>query len=80
MALFDGRAVASGTSISVRDTVDQVMAARTKSKVTRKYKTKYRVKNCKSSPWQAKALRRRSRRRQLGLGDDLVRQRDGVAA
>jgi hypothetical protein len=33
------------TCISARDTVDQVMAARTKSRVTPKYRTKYRVKN-----------------------------------
>ncbi len=41
---------------SGRDTVDQVMAARTKSKVTPKYKTKYRVKNW---PTYEAALRKR---------------------
>ena len=56
MALVDGRAMASGSCISLRDTVDRVMAARTKSKVTPKYKTKYRVKNW---PTYEGALRKR---------------------
>ena len=37
--------MSGGTCILARDTVDQVMAARTTSKVTPKYETKYRVKN-----------------------------------
>ncbi len=43
MAPIDGDAPAD--CISVRDTVDQAMGALRKSKVTPKYKTKYRVKN-----------------------------------
>ena len=45
-----------GTCSLARDTVEQVMAARTKSKVTPKYKTKYRVKNW---PAYEAALRKR---------------------
>ena len=44
-AVVDGSATSGGTYISARDTIDQVVAARTKGKVTPKYKTKYRVKN-----------------------------------
>ena len=38
-------AVRCRSPVSGRDTVHQAMAARTKSKVTPKYKTKYRVRN-----------------------------------
>lgn len=54
MAPFDGGAPAD--CILGRDAVGQVMAARTKSKVTPKYKTKYRVKNW---PTYEAALRKR---------------------
>jgi hypothetical protein len=54
MALIDGGAPAN--CILGRDAVGQVMAARTKSKVTPKYKTKYRLRNC---PTYEAALRKR---------------------
>ncbi len=54
MAPIDGGA--SPYCILGRDAVGQVMAARTKSKVTPKYKTKYRVRNW---PTSEAALRRR---------------------
>ena len=54
MAPIDGGARAD--CILARDTIDQVMAARTKSRVTPKYKTNYRVKNW---PTYEAALRKR---------------------